>query len=93
MSLTVSTTPALPAPLADQLERLAWAIARDGIERHESALARTLQYAMADGADGALIDIVGDRSQPAVARERALGRLSPTTRIAEPAANPGRLAA
>ncbi len=39
----MSTTPALSAPLDDQLEHLAWAIARDGIERHESALARTLQ--------------------------------------------------
>jgi hypothetical protein len=84
MSLTVSTNPAPSALLDDQLEHLAWAIARDGIEQHESAVARTLARAAADGADGALVAIVGDRSQPAVARERAFGRLSQPTRVADP---------
>ena len=40
MSLTVSTNPDLSALLDDQLDDLAWAIARDGIEQHESAVAR-----------------------------------------------------
>jgi hypothetical protein len=92
MSLTMSTNPAPSALLGDQLEHLAWAIARDGIERHESALARMLARAAADGADGALIAIAGDRSQPAVARERAFGRL-PFPKQSHRAANPRRIAA
>ena len=93
MSMITSTTPALSAPLDDALDDLAWAIARDGIERHELALARTLESAAAGGADPTLIAIVGDRNQPAVARERAFGHLSQPTRTAAPAADPRRLAA
>ncbi|HEY8092165.1 MAG TPA: hypothetical protein VID93_00220, partial [Acidimicrobiales bacterium] len=71
----------------------AWVIARDGIERHELALARALQSAAALGVDPTLIGIVGDRSQPAVARERAFGHLSQPGPIAAAATDPRRIAA
>ena len=89
MSPTTPPSTTLSAALDD----LAWAIARDGIERHELALARTLESAAAGGADPTLIAIVGDRNQPAVARERAFGHLSQPTCTAAPAADPRRLAA
>ena len=71
MSQTIPPSPTLPAALDD----LAWAIARDGIEQHEPAVARVVLALRSAGAVTLLLDLVADRDQPAVARERAFGRL------------------
>ena len=85
--MTSPSTP-LPAALAD----LAWAIARDGIEQHESAVARAVLALRAAGAVSPLLDLVADRDQPTIARERAFGRLGlPTTSTGR--RDPRRLAA
>ena len=67
MSQTTSPSTTLSAALDD----LAWAIARDGIEQHESAVARVVLALRSAGAVTLLLDLVADRDQPAVARERA----------------------
>jgi hypothetical protein len=64
-----------PSTLPVALDDLAWAIARDGIERHEPAVARAVLALRTAGAVTPLLDVVADRNQPAVARERAFGRL------------------
>jgi hypothetical protein len=71
MSQTTPPSTTLPAALDD----LAWAIARDGIERHEPAVARAVVALRTAGSVNPLLDVVADRDQPAVARERAFGRL------------------
>jgi hypothetical protein len=71
MSQTTSPSTTLSAALDD----LAWAIARDGIEQHEPAVARAVLALRSAGAVTRLLDLVADRDQPAVARERAFGRL------------------
>jgi hypothetical protein len=71
MSQTIPPSTTLSATLDD----LAWAIARDGIERHEPAVARAVLALRTAGAVTPLLDLVADRDQPAVARARAFGRL------------------
>ena len=71
MSQTTPPSTTLSAALDD----LAWAIARDGIEQHEPAVARAVLALRSAGAVTRLLDLVADRDQPAVARERAFGRL------------------
>ena len=61
--------------LSAALDDLAWAIARDGIEQHEPAVARAVLALRSAGVITPLLDLVADRDQPAVARERAFGRL------------------
>ena len=78
--------------LPHTLEDLAWAIARDGIEHHEAAVASAVALARSNGLDGALVELVADRAQPAVARERAFGRLGLTPEAPSVAA-PRRIAA
>ena len=51
------------------------AIAEHGIAPHEREVARHLADLRAAGCREAALDIAADRSQPAVARERAFGRL------------------
>ncbi len=60
------------------LEDLAWAIARDGIERHEAEVDQAVTLAHSFGLSRLLVELVADRDQPAVARERAFGRLALT---------------
>jgi hypothetical protein len=64
-------------PLTATLDDLAWAIARDGIERHEPAVARAVAALRAAGTASLFLDVVADRREPAVARERAFGRIGP----------------
>ena len=71
MSQTTSPSTTLSAALDD----LAWAIARDGIEQHEPAVTRAVLALRSAGAVTPLLDVVADRDEPAVARERAFGRL------------------
>ena len=62
------------------LNTLAWAIARDGITAHDDAVSSALRTgAYAGNVD--LVRIALDRSQPAVARERAFGKLLPASEI------------
>ena len=59
-------------------ESLAWAIERDGIGCHEAKVAAVLDRLDRSDqppATALLLAVVADRTQPAVARERALGRL------------------
>ena len=62
------------------LNTLAWAIARDGITAHDDAVASALRTGGHAGNVG-LVRIALDRSQPAVARERAFGKLLATSEI------------
>ena len=75
--MSQTTLPSTPLPAA--LDDLAWAIASDGIERHEAAVARAVLALRAAGSISPLLDLVADRTQPAVARERALGHLGVLT--------------
>jgi hypothetical protein len=61
------------------LDELAWAIERDGIERHEDTVTRVANRLRATGAGSELLDLVADPEQPVPARERAFGRLGTTT--------------
>ncbi len=79
MTTTTSNLPTLPT-LSSLLDDVASAIARDGIERHEHDVARVASAFGAAGRAGPVLDLVLDRSQPAVARERAFGRLTPDLR-------------
>lgn len=62
------------------LNTLAWAIARDGITAHDDAVSSALRTGGHAG-DVELVRIALDRSQPAVARERAFGKLLATSGI------------
>jgi hypothetical protein len=52
------------------------AVAADGPAAHDAALADLARRALAAGVDPVLCAVVADRSAPAVARERALGRIA-----------------
>jgi hypothetical protein len=72
-------SPSTSDELGRLLDELAWAIERDGIERHEAMVSRMANRLRAAGAGSALLDLVADPGQPAPARERAYGRLGTTT--------------
>jgi len=55
--------------------QLADQIADHGIERHHADVLRYVAELRREGRDGVLLDLAADPSQPAVARERAFGRL------------------
>lgn len=63
-------------PGVETLDDLAWAIDRDGIARHEAAVARLANWARSLGLDPVLADVLADPAQPEAARERAFGALS-----------------
>jgi hypothetical protein len=71
--------PSTTDELGRLLDELAWAIERDGIERHEGMVARVANRLRGTGAASALLDLVADPGQPAPARERAFGRLGTST--------------
>ncbi|MFM2076273.1 MAG: hypothetical protein RJA49_163 [Actinomycetota bacterium] len=50
-------------------------IAEHGIEQHHADVLRYVAELRREGRDGILLDLAADPSQPAVARERAFGRL------------------
>ncbi|MDQ3737995.1 MAG: hypothetical protein M3337_02360 [Actinomycetota bacterium] len=58
------------------LERLAYCIAEDGIESAEGAVADVVWRARLIGVRDAALDVLGDTSQPSVARQRAFGRIA-----------------
>ena len=55
--------------------RLADAVAADGLTAHNDALADLAAIAYRSGVRSRLLAVLTDRSQPEVARERALGRV------------------
>jgi len=59
----------------ERLLLLRHAIAEHGIDRHEHEVSRHLADLRAGGCTDQCLDIAADRTQPAVARERAFGRL------------------
>jgi hypothetical protein len=63
-------------PRTETLDELAWAIDRDGIGRHETAIARAVTLARAAGHDPVVLDVLSDPTQAPAARERAFGALA-----------------
>jgi hypothetical protein len=57
------------------LDRLAHRIARDGITAHEAAVARVVRQAATFGLAPTRVGVLGDRTAPAVTRERAFARV------------------
>jgi hypothetical protein len=74
MTTTTLITPAPATPALDSLE-LAEAVARDGVEAHLGAVCSLAMTARDLGVADVLVGIVVDEAAPAVARERAFGRL------------------
>lgn len=63
---------------ARELDDLAHSIATTGIDRHEHAIRRfasQLRGRLLDRRSNVLLDVMADREQPSVARERAFGHL------------------
>lgn len=58
------------------LERLAYCIAQDGIKSVEDAVGSVVWRARVVGVRDPAVDVLGDTSQPEVARERAFGRVA-----------------
>ena len=70
--------------------QLAEAVARDGITRHDDAIAAFLDdISRQPGICTVLLEVLADARAPAVARERALGRLMVAAARAESLARPG----
>jgi hypothetical protein len=63
-------------PRTETLDELAWAIDRDGIARHETAIGRVVTLARAAGYDTVVLDVLSDPTQAPAARERAFGALA-----------------
>lgn len=61
---------------APTLARLGLAIAADGIEAHEDAARMLVAAASRKGLPAILTQILADRREPSVARQRAFGRLA-----------------
>jgi hypothetical protein len=57
------------------IDELAHAVVADGVAAHAAALNQLASVAYAAGVSTTLIGIVSDRTQPEVARLRALGRI------------------
>lgn len=86
----VATTTSIPAPRAavlsrgrhhaaldiDTLARWGFAVDNDGIAAHEEAASVIVDAATEKGLGPILIDILADRREPSVARQRAFGRLA-----------------
>jgi hypothetical protein len=56
-------------------DELAHAVVADGVAAHAAALSQLVAAAYTAGVSNTLIGIVADRTQPEVARLRALGRI------------------
>lgn len=67
---------ATSTPHTAEIEALGWAIAVDGIERHEHEVARLVASLDPHAADARFRAMVADRSLNALVRERAYGRLA-----------------
>jgi hypothetical protein len=82
MTIT-ATAPAVTTRAADSVSLDAealidwgFAVERDGIDAHEDTAAVVVQAATRRGLRPILIDILADRREPSVARQRAFGRLA-----------------
>lgn len=77
-AVTPTTRPAESIPGMDrrELNRLAGAIDADGIGAHEQAVTTVLSLARGAGVCAVVVDVLADRAEPAVARERAFGRVA-----------------
>lgn len=64
------------APDPRSLSRWASRIAADGIEAHEDLAGNVVDAASRRGLCPVLVDVLADTTEPAVARERAFGRLA-----------------
>jgi hypothetical protein len=69
-------TSTAPATAGGDLERLARAVAEEGPTAHEEALVALARRALGAGVDPVLCRILVDRSEPAVVRQRAFGRVA-----------------
>ena len=67
------------------LELLSRVVERDGLEAHETGVADLVRRARGLGLRGVALDVLGDRAEPTVARERALGRVGFLRPIPAPA--------
>ena len=70
--LTPRTTPAT----RDTIDECAHRIAADGITAHEPEVAEIVRSARKAGFVSHLLDLLADRRQPAIARERAYGQVA-----------------
>lgn len=71
---TPGTGPATPDAAA--LQSWGFAVEKDGITAHEDTAAVVVEAATRKGLRPILIDILADRREPSVARQRAFGRLA-----------------
>lgn len=58
-----------------ELEVLSFVVDRDGLAAHEAAVSALVLRARGLGLRGVALDVLADRNEPTVARERALGRV------------------
>ncbi|MEO7126824.1 MAG: hypothetical protein ABI382_03570 [Nakamurella sp.] len=72
----VLTDRARTAPDAKTLMHWGFAVDNDGITAHEEAALVVANAATRQGLKPILIDILADRREPSVARQRAFGRLA-----------------
>ncbi len=61
---------------AEALTDWSFAVERDGIAAHEDTATAVVEAATRKGLRPILIDILADRREPSVARQRAFGRLA-----------------
>ncbi len=72
----------LAAMRSDDLTDLAWDLASDGFPRHESAVRRFVRRARDRGVSPVLTGVLGDPTEPEVARLRAFGQVSTLLAVA-----------
>jgi hypothetical protein len=75
MTSAVTSAVTSAATFDSYLDNLGFLIARGGIAGFESDISRLVVHLRATGLCGPLTDVLDDRHAPAVARERAFGRL------------------
>jgi hypothetical protein len=75
-AVTTRTAEARPTPDAAALLDWGFAVEKDGIAAHEDTAAVIVEAATRKGLRPILIDILADRREPSVARQRAFGRLA-----------------
>lgn len=64
------------SPDATALLRWGFAVEKDGIAAHEDTASAVVEAATRKGLRPILIEILADRREPSVARQRAFGRLA-----------------
>lgn len=74
-AIAPTATPTTVAFNAVALDDLAHRLAERGIDSAEAEIARLANRLRCAGIGGVLLDVLSDRRQPEVARQRAFGRL------------------